>query len=102
MTDDIRPLMVKFLPRLRKFAYALSGNADQGDDLVQETCMRALARADQWQPFIKALAIGGHATGLRVMWKTAPDDRRFLWNRLPDSPSLVGPAKPQPGGRNHS
>lgn len=50
MTDDIRPLMVKFLPRLRKFAYALSGNADQGDDLVQETCMRALARADQWQP----------------------------------------------------
>lgn len=50
MTDDIRPLMVKFLPRLRKFSYALTGSADQGDDLVQETCMRALARADQWQP----------------------------------------------------
>lgn len=50
MTNDIRPLMVKFLPRLRKFSYALTGSADQGDDLVQETCMRALARADQWQP----------------------------------------------------
>ncbi len=50
MTEDIRPLMVKFLPRLRRFAYALAGNADQGDDLVQETCMRALSRADQWQP----------------------------------------------------
>ncbi len=57
-------------------------------------------RADQWQPFIKALAIGGHATGLRVMWKTAPDDRRFLWNGLPDAPSIVGRAEPEPWERN--
>ena len=42
--------MVEFLPRLRRFAYALTGSLDQGDDLVQETCARALARIDQWQP----------------------------------------------------
>ena len=50
MTDDIRARMVEFLPRLRRFAYSLTGDRDQGDDLVQETCTRALARMDQWQP----------------------------------------------------
>jgi DNA-directed RNA polymerase specialized sigma24 family protein len=34
------------LPRLRRFAVALTGNLDQGDDLVQETFMRALSRVD--------------------------------------------------------
>jgi RNA polymerase sigma-70 factor (ECF subfamily) len=38
------------MPRLRRFAVALTGDVDQADDLVQETCMRALARVTQWQP----------------------------------------------------
>ena len=42
--------MIAFLPRLSGFAYSLTGNADQRDDLVQETCVRALAHKDQWQP----------------------------------------------------
>src|SRR5262249_59526826 len=42
--------MVELLPRLRRFAVALTGDLDQGDDLVQETCMRALSRVDQYQP----------------------------------------------------
>src|SRR6202171_5546 len=42
--------MVEILPRLRRFAVALTGDLDQGDDLVQETCMRALSRVEQWQP----------------------------------------------------
>ena len=50
MTDEIRSRMVEILPRLRRFAVALTGDLDQGDDLVQETCMRALSRVDQWQP----------------------------------------------------
>lgn len=50
MTDDIRLGIVELLPRLRRFAYALTGDADKGDDLVQETCARALSRIDQWQP----------------------------------------------------
>lgn len=41
--------MVELLPRLRRFSYALTGNLDMADDLVQETCARALASADQWQ-----------------------------------------------------
>jgi RNA polymerase sigma-70 factor, ECF subfamily len=50
VTDHIRSEMVAALPRLRRFAYALTGNTDQGDDLVQETCMRALSRIDLWKP----------------------------------------------------
>lgn len=42
--------MVQFLPRLRRFAYALTGDWDKGDDLVQETCIRALSRVEQFQP----------------------------------------------------
>src|SRR5262249_48926709 len=48
--DDFRERMIAFLPRLSGFAYALTGNADQRDDLVQETCARALANRDKWQP----------------------------------------------------
>jgi len=46
---DPRPLIVEFLPRLRRFSYALTGDQDKGDDLVQETCARALSRLDQWE-----------------------------------------------------
>ena len=42
--------MIELLPRLRRFAYALTGSMDHADDLVQDTCERALARMDQWTP----------------------------------------------------
>jgi RNA polymerase sigma-70 factor, ECF subfamily len=47
--EPIRERMVELLPRLRRFAYALTRNWDDGDDLVQETCARTLAKAHQWQ-----------------------------------------------------
>jgi RNA polymerase sigma-70 factor, ECF subfamily len=50
LTDDIRALIVELLPRLRRFAYVLTGDTDRGDDLVQETCAHALSRLDQFQP----------------------------------------------------
>ncbi|HXF54333.1 MAG TPA: RNA polymerase sigma factor [Hyphomicrobiaceae bacterium] len=50
MTDQIRAEMIRLLPRLRRFAHALTGARDQGDDLVQETCVRALTHIDQWEP----------------------------------------------------
>jgi RNA polymerase sigma-70 factor, ECF subfamily len=48
--NDPRLQIVNFLPRLRRFSYALTGDPDKGDDLVQETCARALSRLDQWAP----------------------------------------------------
>ncbi len=50
MTTDLRLRIVEFLPRLRRFCHAMTGNRDKGDDLVQETCARALSRLDQWEP----------------------------------------------------
>ena len=49
MKDDVRAQMVEFLPRLRRFAFSLTRDLDQGDDLVQETCARALSSIAQWQ-----------------------------------------------------
>lgn len=42
--------MVEFLPRLRRFATSLTHDQTLSEDLVQETCARALERLDQWQP----------------------------------------------------
>lgn len=38
------------LPRLKKFALALTRSRSEMDDLVQATCERALTRVQQWDP----------------------------------------------------
>jgi len=50
LADDIRARMVELLPRLRRYALVLTRDLEKADDLVQETCVRALSRLDQWQP----------------------------------------------------
>ncbi len=42
--------LVALLPKLRRFARSLTGSAEEGDDVVQSACERALERADQFQP----------------------------------------------------
>jgi RNA polymerase sigma-70 factor (ECF subfamily) len=42
--------IIALLPRLSAFAHCLTGNAEQRDDLIHETCTHALAHRDQWQP----------------------------------------------------
>ena len=37
------------IPRLRRYARALTRSADRADDLVQETLLRAIAKAHLWQ-----------------------------------------------------
>lgn len=49
--EDVRTRIVAFLPRLRRFCRGLAnGDGDRGDDLLQATVERVLARIDQWQP----------------------------------------------------
>ena len=50
MDEDIRREMLALLPRLRRFAYGLTGSLDEGDDLVQATCERAIGHIETWQP----------------------------------------------------
>ncbi len=49
MAASVRDDIVALLPRLRRFCFALTGNHDEGDDLLQMTVERSLARIDQWQ-----------------------------------------------------
>jgi RNA polymerase sigma-70 factor, ECF subfamily len=46
---DIRAGVLANLPRLRRFVLGLTGDRDRADDIVQETCARALANAGQWR-----------------------------------------------------
>jgi len=41
---------IALLPRLSAVAYCLTGNAKLRDRLVQDTCTRALAHQNQWEP----------------------------------------------------
>ena len=50
MTDQFRADIVALVPRLRRFAAALCGNIDEGDDIVQTACLKALSRSDQFEP----------------------------------------------------
>lgn len=49
-TPAVRDAVCEMLPRLRRFARALTGHVHDADDLVQAAVERALARAPQWQP----------------------------------------------------
>lgn len=50
LTEQVRLELASLLPRFRRFGYALTGSLDDGDDLVQSACERALTRLDQFEP----------------------------------------------------
>ena len=49
MDGEIEEEMIALLPRLRRFAFALTGSWPDADDLVQTTCARAIERLGQWE-----------------------------------------------------
>ena len=46
--EGLKRELIEILPRLRRFARSLTRSMSEADDLVQEACVKALARADQW------------------------------------------------------
>lgn len=50
LVTDLKRDMIALLPRLRRFARALTRSVPEADDLVQEACLKALKNADQWDP----------------------------------------------------
>ncbi|MBX5159952.1 MULTISPECIES: RNA polymerase sigma factor [unclassified Rhizobium] len=47
-TIDLRRDLVGLLPRLRRFAITLAGEAAVADELVQAVCQRAITKGNQW------------------------------------------------------
>jgi RNA polymerase sigma-70 factor (ECF subfamily) len=50
VTEDVRSELVALIPRLRRFAWSLTGSRDEGDDLVQAGLAKALGALDQYEP----------------------------------------------------
>ena len=50
MDDDVQKEMVALLPRMRRFALAMTRSEADADDLVQATCERAIANLEKWEP----------------------------------------------------
>ena len=47
--SDFNHLLEEQIPRLRRYARALTRNTERADDLVQDTLVRALAKQHLWQ-----------------------------------------------------
>lgn len=50
MSQTMKKDLIALLPRLRRFACTITKSPADADDLVQEACIRALTRQDQWNP----------------------------------------------------
>src|ERR1700756_79369 len=48
--SDWRDSVVQLIPALRAFAWSLSHNASDADDLVQETLIKAWSHRDRFEP----------------------------------------------------
>src|SRR5258708_30992279 len=48
--SEYHRLVEQQIPRLRRYARALTRNRDRADDLVQDTLGRALVKEQFWQP----------------------------------------------------
>ncbi|HEX4847913.1 MAG TPA: RNA polymerase sigma factor, partial [Novosphingobium sp.] len=70
--QTFRNAVIAALPRLRRFCQGLVGNAQDGDDLMQSTVERALARSHQFVPgtrldsWMFRIAQNLHIDGARV------------------------------------
>jgi RNA polymerase sigma-70 factor (ECF subfamily) len=47
---EFHRLIEEQIPRLRRYARALTRNPERADDLLQDTLVRALAKQDLWEP----------------------------------------------------
>ena len=48
--SEYHRLVEEQIPRLRRYARALTSNRERADDLVQDTLVRALVKEHLWQP----------------------------------------------------
>lgn len=54
VSEDLKRELIALLPRLRRFALTMTRTASDADDLVQEACLKALSKSNQWDPSMPA------------------------------------------------
>lgn len=87
---EFKEAMIAALPRLRRFCHGLTGNAQDGDDLMQTTVERALARSDSFVPGTRIDSwMFRIAQNLRIDAARAAS-RRGLHLPVEDLPDAVG------------
>ncbi len=50
MGHDVRRELVALLPRMRRFAYSLTGSMEEAEEVLQSACEKALSRLEQFEP----------------------------------------------------
>ncbi|KAB2320095.1 sigma-70 family RNA polymerase sigma factor [Betaproteobacteria bacterium SCN1] len=84
--------LIDHLPRLRRYARALTGDAARADDLVQDTVERALVKRALWRP----------GSDLRAWLFTVMHNlfvNQMRASRPPDTPLDEAPDMPVSGGQ---
>ena len=101
LSEQVRLELVSLLPRLRRFGFALTGSMDDGDDLVQNACERALTKLDSFE-------LGSRLDSwmyriMQNMWvdlKRSPQSRREISAEPADmEPLIVGDMRRELEGR---
>lgn len=94
--SDIKWLMARQIPYLRRYAFALTGNRDDADDVVQECLERAIRKQHLWsnKGSLKAWLF-------RILYRTYIDTKRrrvpsnIAGNISPEDAELVQPPDQQ-------
>lgn len=80
---SVKQELIAILPRLRRYAYTLTGSVDEGDDLVQSACERAIKKGgergdaplDRWMMRVtRNLWADGHRARTRRAETVIEDD----------------------------
>lgn len=90
--QDAHARLLACLPRLRRYARALTGDSASADDLVQDTVERGWARIGQWRPDgdLRAWLFGiMHNLHIDQLRRAPPPSVDLEESQLPAAPSMA-------------
>src|SRR5271168_833546 len=105
---DLAHLLEDEIPRLRRYARALTRDAARADDLVQSCLVRAIAKEHLWEPGTDFARLALHDLAQSKCKRGPPlgaprhrgsgGGRRAGADGIPESRRLLAAARPRTGG----
>ncbi|ESR22508.1 sigma-70 family RNA polymerase sigma factor [Lutibaculum baratangense] len=97
MNDDLKWMIERQIPHLRRYAIALTRNRDHADDLVQDALERALRKRHLWSRSGRL-----RSWLFRILYRTYVDGRRrFRPEKVPAEPGTIDGMATQPPDQEH-